>query len=392
MQSKTTPLLFLGSLAALTLVGFDLYQPALPQVIDYFNTTYAVGQLSFSLYLLSFGLSQLFWGPIVDHFGRRRVLPISLLLFFMATITCMTATTIKLFILGRVVQGFSACCAGIVSISATRDCEDSTERARLLSYISMIVSTSPLFAPMIGSIILMYFTWQVNFALMAIYSSLLLVIGYFVLSESPHWQYNSQYSGIKAAFSSYHDMLRHKQFRIGIILNASIFTMLMILVINAAYLLIIKLHISPFQFALLFGINGIFMIGGQLIGIRLRNKHSLIWNIKFGSILLMSGALLLLLLYGFLGLTLLTLSPALIIGVGTCVLSPTVISICLTSYPQNAATAISVINTVRMTISATLAGIIGSLISYSMWFLPASLLVCSLICFFAAYFFVKDTN
>ena len=181
MHQRTTPLFFLGSMSAFALVTFDLYQPSLPAIIQYFDTTYALGQLTFSLYLFVFGLSQLIWGPFVDHFGRRRVLPVSLIIFLLATIACIVAESITMLIVARAVQGFAACCASVVSISSTRDCNDSTERARLLSYLSMIVSASPIFAPLIGSIVFLHFGWQANFILMALFGIYLMVMSFYVL-------------------------------------------------------------------------------------------------------------------------------------------------------------------------------------------------------------------
>ena len=70
MNTKTTtPLFYLGLLSAFSLLAFDLFQPALPAITNYFNTTQSVGQLTLSLFLFVYGVSQLFWGPIIDHYG-----------------------------------------------------------------------------------------------------------------------------------------------------------------------------------------------------------------------------------------------------------------------------------------------------------------------------------
>lgn len=166
-QSKNS-ILFIGLLSAFSLLTFDLYQPSLPYITDYFDTTHSQSQLTLSIYLFVFGVTQLVWGPLIDHFGRRRLLPGSLLLAVVASLICAFATDISILILGRALQGFALCCANLIAFSSSRDFEDSLERAKVLSYVSMIVSISPILAPVLGSFIFTYLGWQANFLLMAV--------------------------------------------------------------------------------------------------------------------------------------------------------------------------------------------------------------------------------
>lgn len=140
-------ILLLGLLSAFSLLTFDLYQPSLPFITHFFNTNARLSQLTLSIYLFVFGVSQLIWGPLIDHFGRRRVLFASLILALVASLMCAYAINIYVLIVGRALQGFSLCCSQLLSLSASRDVEDNVERAKLLSYISIIVAVSPIFAP-----------------------------------------------------------------------------------------------------------------------------------------------------------------------------------------------------------------------------------------------------
>lgn len=387
MHQRTTPLFFLGSMSAFALVTFDLYQPSLPAIVQYFETTYALGQLTFSLYLFVFGLSQLIWGPLVDHFGRRRVLPVSLILFLLATIACIVAQSITMLIIARAIQGFSACCASVVSISSTRDCDDSAERARLISYISMIVSASPVFAPLIGSIIFIHFGWQANFILMALFGIYLMIMGFYVLSESPRWLPPQKRFLLTRWIKAYKEMLTHRRLWIGIISITAAFSMLMALVVNAAYLIIEHLNLSPVVFSILFGINGSMIILGNYVGIKLREYHSLVWNIRLGYFLLLLSAVLMVALYLMIGLHILTLMPALFISLSCSIATPPALALTLSNYSRQAATATAMINTSRMSLSAVVAGSIGSMLVLHVSVLFYSLLFLAMISYITSFFF-----
>jgi MFS family permease len=162
MSEAKTPILLIGLLSAFSLLTFDLYQPSLPHITHLFETTHSLSQLTLSIYLVVFGVTQLMWGPLIDHFGRRRLLPGSLIVAVLASLICAFAPNIWLLILGRALQGFSLCCANLVALSISGDFEDRGKRAQVLSYISMIVAVSPILAPVFGSVLFYYFGWQAN--------------------------------------------------------------------------------------------------------------------------------------------------------------------------------------------------------------------------------------
>ncbi|KTD22314.1 multidrug resistance protein D [Legionella lansingensis] len=390
-ESQTTPFLFLGSLSTFSLLTFDLYQPALPAITTYFNTTPALGQLTLSLFFFVFGFSQLIWGPLIDHFGRQSTLRLSLILFFIATLGCIFSINIEFLILSRTLQGFAVCCAHVVAFSSSRDYEDSTDRARVLSHITMIVSVSPIFAPLIGSLIFMHYGWQATFVVMALISVLLFVLAARLLKEAPNWSKNGNSFLWRASLASYKNILTHKRFWIGIALASASYSCVMIVIVNAAYLIIDHLKISPFYFSILFGINGIMLILGNYIGIKLREKKSLIWNIRLGSMtmILSSSVMLAMLLCGQ-DLTLLGLAPILVIALGISLLNPPTFSIVLEDYKQQAATATGILNTIRMTLAAVIGGLSGAVITYHFSVLPISLFICSLICLIFSFLIWED--
>lgn len=379
-ENKKTPFLLLGSLSTFSLLTFDLYQPALPAITDYFNTTHELGQLTLSLFFFVFGFSQLIWGPLVDCFGRRITLRLSLVVFLIATLGCMASTSIEMLIVARVFQGFSICCAYIVAFSASRDEDDSTDRARVLSHISMIVSVSPIFAPLLGSLVFIHYGWQATFILMALIALFLFFFAERSLQESVHWKKTDIGFLWQTSLSNYKKILSHQRLWVSIALVTASYSCVMIVVINAAYIVIDNLKFSPLVFAILFGSNGIVLILGNYIGIKLREKKSLVWNIRLGSLIMISSAILMLAIFYKEGLTLLALAPTLLINLGVSLVNPPAFALALTDYPQEAGTATAIINTVRMTCSAIVGGVTGILIAINTSSLAFGLLFCALIC------------
>lgn len=382
MHHKKTPFLLLGSLSAFSLLVFDIYQPALPTITTYFNTTHALGQLTLSLFFFVFGLSQLIWGPIIDHYGRRRSLAVSFLLFLIATTICMLAADINELIIGRALQGFSVCCSNVVAFSCSRDEDDSTDRARLLSHIAMVVSVSPLFAPILGSGIFLYFGWRATFLLMAALGIVLLICSRFMLRESPFWRHSKKRLTFSGSILAYHELLKHEPLWIAIAIITASYSCVMIVVVNIGYLMIDNLGISPFIFSMFFASNGLIIIIGSFLGIKLRKHYSLTWNIRTGSLVMVFGSLLTLCLFYLKGLSLFSLAPILIVNLGVTLTNPPTLALALSAYKYQAGTATALLNTIRMTLSATMAGLVGILIIYNVSVLPISLLFCSLFCLF----------
>ena len=71
----------------------DLYLPALPMLRGELSASMMQVQLTLTALSLSFGISQLVWGPISDRFGRRPVLLIGLSAYTVAAFCQRIGTT-----------------------------------------------------------------------------------------------------------------------------------------------------------------------------------------------------------------------------------------------------------------------------------------------------------
>ncbi|WP_416142084.1 MFS transporter, partial [Hydrogenophaga sp.] len=78
--------LALSLLLGLQPIATDLYLPVLPALTAGFGAAMSQAQLTLTALLLAFGVSQMFWGPLSDRFGRRPILLIGMSAFVVASI------------------------------------------------------------------------------------------------------------------------------------------------------------------------------------------------------------------------------------------------------------------------------------------------------------------
>lgn len=390
MAKSRNSILFLGLLSAFSLVTFDLYQPSLPYITSLFETTHSLSQLTLSVYLFVFGVTHLFWGPLIDHFGRRVLLPGSLLLALIGSVLCAFAPNITVLILGRAIQGFALCCSNLIAFSTSRDFEDEVERAKVLSYISMIVSASPIFAPVLGSLIFTWFGWQFNFIVMAGMALILYIQSRRILVESPFWSPPETSFKINNLLNSYKAILPKMSLWSASFIMMFSFTAVMLTVINSSYLIIDVLGFSPLAFGIIFIFNGLNIIIGNYIGIWLRKRFSMTSTIFMGNWLIILGGMAMLLSSELYGFSLIALSFALICNLGISVSAAPTMSLALSDFKENAGMATAFISTVRLFGSSILSMAVGYLLTKNLYALPIGLISCGVCALYSSWLFKRQ--
>ena len=156
----------IGTLVAITGIAatsMNMFLPSLPGMAEAFGTPYSTMQLSVSLYLGAVAALQLLTGPLSDRFGRRPVLLWSMLAFILASIGCLLAPSVGVFLFFRMLQ--AAVAAGMVLTRAiARDMTDTEGAASMIGYITMGMAVLPMITPAIGGALDEAFGWQGNFA------------------------------------------------------------------------------------------------------------------------------------------------------------------------------------------------------------------------------------
>ena len=161
---RSTPphIITLVLMAGVAAMNMTAFLPSLPRMTVYFDTDYSVMQLSVSLYLAATAILQLLIGPLSDRYGRRPIVLICLGIFIFASVGCMLATSIEVFLVFRMLQG--AVAVGLVlSRAIVRDMVPQNEAASMIGYVTMGMALVPMVAPMIGGALDQLFGWQATF-------------------------------------------------------------------------------------------------------------------------------------------------------------------------------------------------------------------------------------
>jgi MFS transporter, DHA1 family, multidrug resistance protein len=161
---RTSPpnIVTLVLLAGIGAMSMSVFLPSLPSMTVAFGTRYEVMQLAVSLYLAVTAAIQIIVGPLADRYGRRPVMLGSLVIFILASVGCLLAPSVEVFLAFRMLQ--AAVATGIVlSRAVVRDLYPPAESASMIGYVTMGMALVPMLAPMIGGALDQAFGWQSTF-------------------------------------------------------------------------------------------------------------------------------------------------------------------------------------------------------------------------------------
>lgn len=180
-----TPLLLAMMIIATGQVGVSIYLPSLPLISQDLGVSSSDIQLLVTLFLVGFGGSQLFYGPLSDALGRRPIFILGQGIYLLGTVLCFAMTdNFTALVFGRLLQGLGAGSASVLGRSVLRDSYSGHHLTKAMSYISITASILPILAPVIGGWIAWHFSWQWVFGFVLIYLTTILTIGYFILPET----------------------------------------------------------------------------------------------------------------------------------------------------------------------------------------------------------------
>jgi DHA1 family bicyclomycin/chloramphenicol resistance-like MFS transporter len=183
--NKNTPphIVTLVLLAGLSALSMNIFLPSLPNMAAYFESDYSLMQLAISLYLAVTGVLQLVIGPMSDRYGRRPIILAGLAIFMVATVGCLLASSVEVFLTFRMIQAGIAT-GMVLSRAIVRDMVPAEQSASMIGYVTMGMSLVPMAAPAIGGYLDSLFGWQANFSMLLVLGVIIGGIIYFDLGET----------------------------------------------------------------------------------------------------------------------------------------------------------------------------------------------------------------
>ena len=161
-------IVILAMLTSITPLAIDVYLPSFVQIAEYFYTSTDEIEITLSIFLLGFGLGQLFGGPLSDKYGRKIFIFIGLSIYIIFSFMITLSDNIYELWLFRFFQALGGGFAVVNTNAIVRDIYSGKEGAKIFSIISMIMMIAPMLAPMIGATILHFFNWKYIFIFLSI--------------------------------------------------------------------------------------------------------------------------------------------------------------------------------------------------------------------------------
>ncbi|MEZ8636115.1 multidrug effflux MFS transporter [Vibrio cyclitrophicus] len=164
-------LFFLVIISAFPPLTIDLYLPALPQMVEVFNTDQSMVNLTLSSYFVTYAVGLLFWGPLSEKFGRKPILLIGLASYMVASVICAMTNSIEQLIGARVFQAFAGSAITVIATAIVKDLYDGREREKIMATIMSLVIIAPMVAPVFGAFLLQIASWRMMFVTLAVFGA-----------------------------------------------------------------------------------------------------------------------------------------------------------------------------------------------------------------------------
>lgn len=245
-----TPMLLILAVLAFEM-STDIYLPSLPEMGRFFSVPDAAVQTTLSGYLLGFALPGFIAGPLSDNIGRRPVILGSMAIFTLSSVCCWLAPTMTSLITARFAQGIGAGMTMVVITAVLKDIYDEKNFSRILSVKGMVITLSPMVAPVLGGKIADIWGWKSCFFMIAIMASIIWITIATCLKESLSPAYRatqkSYFSG-RLLLETYSQLLKRREVVTFALISAITYGGLWVWIVEAPFYLINELGIKSVDY------------------------------------------------------------------------------------------------------------------------------------------------
>ncbi len=275
----TILILFLMILAQ---IGTDVYLPSFPEIKAQFITTNALVQLTFSVFLLGFALSQLIYGPLADRYGRKFPLLTGVFIYFIMSLVAAITSSIEILLIARALQGVGAGACSVIPRAIMSDRFSGIALQKMTIYQAMVWSIIPISAPLIGSYIQHYLGWRFNFLLLSFISLTALIMCLFFKET---YVPQEKKLSVKKILKDYRQIFFHQRLLCYLICATCVIGLVTLFNVSAPLFLRETLHLSAIQYGWSIFTVAISFIIGTIINRKLLTSKSSLTIAWYGVVL-----------------------------------------------------------------------------------------------------------
>jgi MFS transporter, DHA1 family, multidrug resistance protein len=347
-SSLLRPALVLGLLSCVGPFAIDMYLPAMPAIGQDLGASVPAMQGTITAYFIAFGLAQLVYGPWADQAGRKPPLYAGLVVFLLGTLISALSTSAEMLMAGRFVQGLGGAAVMVVPRAIIRDMATGNAATRLMAAIMLVISVSPMLAPLAGSGVLALGSWRAIFGVLAAAAGLSFVMIKVMLPETLAPEHRQRFD--------FHETLRGTRFLLldrkfmaltflGGFAMASFF----VFIASGPFVYTQAFGLTPTGFSLAFAVNAIGFFAASQAAAGFGQRFGAMAVVRYGTFGFMACALVLAVI-GFAGLANLWVVMAGLFVANACLglVIPTVMVMALDEHGDIAGLASSLGGTLQM--------------------------------------------
>ncbi|WP_264730709.1 multidrug effflux MFS transporter [Wolbachia endosymbiont (group B) of Episyrphus balteatus] len=347
------PFLLILSLIA-KFIEIDISVPSFPDMVHYFNVSEGTIQLTIAYNFLGFCIGGLFFGPLSECYGRRRMMIIGNTLLLVGAVGCVFAPSIFWLLISRFVQGIGVS-TSVVVFAIIADSYQGDKAVKFIGIMNSVLTVVMAIAPVLGSFINGAVGWRGNYATVAILCLISWILLLFLLPETKK---DRDIFSLKKMMKDYRKLLSSSKFMV-LSLQQSLF--------SAAYMSFITC--GPFLYMETFGLSSTIyalhqgaIVGSfsliSLFAIKILKKFGAAWCVISGTSVGAIGSLLLVILSVIMphSFYLVTLSM-IIFSIGCAICQPVVFNSSINVFPEMKGTTSSAISFIRASIMAIFIGL-----------------------------------
>ncbi|WP_191600439.1 multidrug effflux MFS transporter [Marinomonas algicola] len=278
----------LGYLVSFGPLSIDMYLPSLPTIANDLGTSQVTIQYTITAFLFGMAIGMLFFGPMSDLMGRKKLLLIGTASYVVSSIGCALVNDGESLILLRFLQSLGAASAGVLARALVRDLFPLDKAAGILSNMHIISMGVMLLSPILGAYIVTWLNWRWIFYFLSALSFISLVAIFLIIQEPE--KTNTNTTSLKGYLSVYADCLAHKKVGFYLLANGFAFGGMFAFIAASAFVYIDYFEFSETTYAIVFSSNVSMVIAATFINKALVKHFSVLTALKSTSSLSLAAS------------------------------------------------------------------------------------------------------
>lgn len=253
-------LFVLGALCTISPFSIDMYLPGFPAMARDLNTSISNIQFSLTAYLIGIAIGQLFYGPLLDKFGRKKPLYIGLGIYILASVGCAFSQSVENLIFMRLLQAVGGCAGMVAAQALVRDIFPVTQTAQVFSLLTLVIAVSPMIAPTVGGYVTAYYDWHIVFLILAFLTGIIWLLAIRILPNG-----NAPNKDIslrpKKVLNNYINVMKNRQFLVYMLIGGIAGAAPFAYIVGSADVFMNIYEVTEQQYGWIFALLAFAMIG-----------------------------------------------------------------------------------------------------------------------------------